>query len=98
MGWLWQEKKKTPWENAKEFIYENRMWIFGGVVGIAGVFIFHRIAFRRFKDVADVPESFWKKKKTLHGVVSSVGDGDGFHLYHQVGNLIQTHVKTAHIK
>ena len=44
----------------------------------------YRFGWKRFTNVDSLPPRYWTKQKTLKGVVTSVGDGDGFHFYHTV--------------
>lgn len=38
--------------------------------------------FQRFKNIRDIPSSFFEKQKILFGYVVKVSDGDNFHFYH----------------
>ena len=40
---------------------------------------------RRMPGASSVPATYFTKEKTLFGVVTSVGDGDGFRLFHTPG-------------
>lgn len=56
-------------------------------VGILGLVAFYRRFLRRIPGTAYIkPTSF--RSRTLLGRVTSVGDGDGFHLYHTPGGRL----------
>lgn len=82
---LWWKKEKTNYEKIKEFVLENKVLVACGVVGI--VWLCKPSNWKRIPDVDSIPVSYWKKRKTITGVVSRVGDGDGFHLYHRVWRI-----------
>ena len=52
-----------------------------------GFYSFYRSRLRRIPQAKDLPQSAWRKR-TLKGVVTRVGDGDGFHLYHTPGGWL----------
>lgn len=43
---------------------------------------------RRMPGASSVPATYFTKEKTLFGVVTSVGDGDGFRLFHTPGGRL----------
>lgn len=53
-----------------------------GIASFAAAFVYRR-GFKRIRSVEDVTPAMWKARKIIRGRVTSVGDGDGFHLYHQ---------------
>lgn len=56
-------------------------------LGILGLVAFYRRFLRRIPGTAYIkPTAF--RKRTLLGRVTSVGDGDGFHLYHTPGGRL----------
>jgi endonuclease YncB( thermonuclease family) len=91
MVWPWQ-RELTQWEKARAYVEENgRYFIAAGVA--VGLLLASRPRFwRRIPNVDFIPVSHWQKRKTLTGVVTRVGDGDGFHLYHRVSLLFSSFV------
>ena len=65
---------------------EPRHWVPSAiVVGTAFAFwAFYQSYLRRFPGVNHVHPDFFRKR-TLYGKVTSVGDGDNFHLFHTPG-------------
>lgn len=57
------------------------------VVGTLAAFGFYQHYLRRFPTSANVQESFFRRR-TLFGKATSVGDGDGFHLFHTPGGRL----------
>lgn len=55
--------------------------------GSVGSFILFQNYLKRFPGAANVQENFFRRR-TLFGRVTSVGDGDGFHLYHTPGGKL----------
>lgn len=41
-----------------------------------------KYSFVSFRCVREIPHSWFLKNVTIHGIVSKVGDGDGFRLLH----------------
>jgi len=56
-------------------------------VGSVGSFVLYQHYLKRFPGAANVQENFFRRR-TLFGRVTSVGDGDGFHLYHTPGGKL----------
>ena len=44
--------------------------------------------FRRMPGASSVPVTYFTKQRTLFGIVTSVGDGDGFRLFHTPGGRL----------
>ncbi|KAE8365109.1 putative endonuclease lcl3 [Aspergillus caelatus] len=55
--------------------------------GIVGALQIHRRYLRRFPDAVSISPSYFRKR-TILGQVTSVGDGDGFRLYHTPGGRL----------
>ncbi|KAF7585805.1 putative endonuclease lcl3 [Aspergillus hancockii] len=55
--------------------------------GIVGALSIHRRYLRRFPDAVSISHSY-HRKRTILGQVTSVGDGDGFRLYHTPGGRL----------
>ena len=75
----WNEIKKI---NVNQIDY-YKLFTFG-VSAFALAYISYRVGWKRFTNVDSIPPHYWQKKKLIEGVVTSVGDGDGFHVYHTV--------------
>lgn len=56
----------------------------GTSITVLGGFTLYTKYFRRIKRAIDIPTSFFRKR-WIYGKVTSVGDGDNFHLYHLPG-------------
>ena len=52
-----------------------------------GSYSLYRSFLRRIPQAKDIPQHYWRRR-SLKGVVTRVGDGDNFHLYHTPGGLI----------
>ncbi|GMM29633.1 Lcl3 protein [Martiniozyma asiatica (nom. inval.)] len=52
---------------------------------IGGFTIYHRF-FKRIQTAVQIPRSYFRKK-WIYGKVTSVGDGDNFHLFHLPGGM-----------
>ncbi|KAL2129851.1 hypothetical protein VTI74DRAFT_7217 [Chaetomium olivicolor] len=52
-----------------------------------GLFSFYQAYLRRFPDPSHITPSFFRRR-SLFGKVTSVGDGDGFHLFHTPGGRL----------
>lgn len=48
----------------------------------------YNVYLRRMPGANSVPVTYFAKKKTLFGIVTSVGDGDGFRLFHTPGGRL----------
>lgn len=57
------------------------------VIGTLAALGFWQQYLRRFSGATSVQESFFRRR-TLFGKVTSVGDGDGFHLFHTPGGRL----------
>ncbi|OIR57614.1 MAG: SNase-domain-containing protein [Amphiamblys sp. WSBS2006] len=55
--------------------------VFGALLFHGMVFLARAVSFR-YRAVSELPESVFRRRTVLHGVVSSVGDGDGFRFRH----------------
>ncbi|ODV84688.1 hypothetical protein CANARDRAFT_200075 [[Candida] arabinofermentans NRRL YB-2248] len=58
----------------------------GTAAVILGSYRFYRVHLRRLPTAGDIPKQFFGRK-FLRGKVTSVGDGDNFHLYHTPGGI-----------
>lgn len=56
-------------------------------VGSLAAFVLYQSYLRRFPGASHVQENFFRRR-TLFGKATSVGDGDGFHLYHTPGGRL----------
>lgn len=56
-------------------------------LGVLGLVAFYRRFLRRIPGTAYIKPTAFRKRKLL-GRVTSVGDGDGFHLYHTPGGRL----------
>ncbi|KAK6206557.1 putative endonuclease lcl3 [Pestalotiopsis sp. IQ-011] len=75
----------TDWQHFKD----PRNWV-PTVLATTTVLVsiqFYRSYLRRFPGAAHVQPSFFRKR-SLFGRVTSVGDGDGFHLFHTPGGRL----------
>ena len=52
-----------------------------------GSYKIYRSLLRRIPQAKDIPQNYWRRR-SLKGVVTRVGDGDGFHLYHTPGGRL----------
>ncbi|EEY18595.1 DUF339 domain-containing protein [Verticillium alfalfae VaMs.102] len=75
-------KPDPPLQAAKEWAP-----VFLTAVGSLAAFMFYQSYLRRFAGAASIQENFFRKRSLL-GRVTSVGDGDGFHLYHTPGGKL----------
>lgn len=75
----------TDWQHFKD----PRNWV-PTVLATTTILVsiqFYRSYLRRFPGAAHVQPSFFRKR-SLFGRVTSVGDGDGFHLFHTPGGRL----------
>ncbi|KAE8145344.1 putative endonuclease lcl3 [Aspergillus avenaceus] len=89
-----KDPKNLNWENSLNAIdwaafTEPRTLIPTVILttGIVGALRFHRRYLRRFNDSVSISPTFYRKRSIL-GQVTSVGDGDGFRLYHTPGGRL----------
>ena len=83
MSW-WPWREKSNYEKAKDFYLLHQRYFIAGAL-CTGLLLLSRPRFwRRIPDADSIPVAYWKKRKRITGIVSRVGDGDGFHLYHRV--------------
>ncbi|KAM0283644.1 hypothetical protein ACHAQH_002423 [Verticillium albo-atrum] len=75
-------KPDPPLQAAKEWAP-----VFLTAVGSLGAFMFYQTYLRRFAGAGSIQENFFRRRSLL-GRVTSVGDGDGFHLYHTPGGKL----------
>ncbi|GMM46259.1 Lcl3 protein [Pichia kluyveri] len=70
-------------------LYHPLVLLYGlgtSVTIIGGYSLYHRY-FRRIKRAIEIP-SYYFRKRFIYGKVTSVGDGDNFHLYHLPGGFL----------
>ncbi len=72
---------RDPWSAVLSCIYTI-------VIMVSLMNVLHLLVNRRYKTAADIPESWFKQRKTLKGVVVHVGDADGFRIVHTPINVL----------
>lgn len=92
MKWPWA-REQTKVEKVEAYVRKNQNYFIAGAA-IGSLLILGNPRFwRRIPDADSIPVSYWKKHKTITGIVTRVGDGDGFHLYHRVSNAKKKKIK-----
>ncbi|KAK4451465.1 putative endonuclease LCL3 [Podospora aff. communis PSN243] len=89
-----KKKKTISWNESLnredwEYYKTPRGYILPGLtVGLAvGIWVFWRSYLRRLKGAGHITPGYFHKR-SLFGKVTSVGDGDGFHLFHTPGGRL----------
>lgn len=86
-----QDKQRLSWNdslNVKDWDHykDPRTWIpaFAVTTVLFGGLKFYRTYLRRIPSIEYIHPQLYRKRR-LFGLVTSVGDGDGFHLFHTPG-------------
>lgn len=75
-------KPGSPLQAAKEWTP-----VFLTAVGSLAVFMLYQTYLRRISSAGGIQDSYFRRR-SLFGKVTSVGDGDGFHLFHTPGGRL----------
>ncbi|KAL2757411.1 hypothetical protein ACRALDRAFT_1060799 [Sodiomyces alcalophilus JCM 7366] len=75
-------KPDPPLQAAKEWTP-----VFLTAVGSLAVFMVYQNYLRRISSAGSIPDNYFRRRSLL-GKVTSVGDGDGFHLFHTPGGRL----------
>ena len=86
---------KSSWSSAQPAndlaFYLSPQFLAPASLLISTIFAGHKlynVYLRRMPGANSVPVTYFAKQKTLFGVVTSVGDGDGFRLFHTPGGRL----------
>lgn len=90
MSWFAWPRQQTKAEKVEAYVRKNQNYFIGGSIATVLLVLSRPRFWRRIPDADSIPVSYWKKHKTITGVVTRVGDGDGFHLYHRVSKKKKT--------
>ncbi|KAL2159324.1 hypothetical protein VTH06DRAFT_2759 [Thermothelomyces fergusii] len=85
----WAEDDDSWTDRVRDHLRAHQDWVgpAAAVVLTLGVLGFYRSYLRRFPTADHIAQSFFRRRSLL-GQVTSVGDGDGFHLFHTPGGRL----------